>query len=308
MEKTGICQFCFGCDPTRCSWTDFICCYQFPNKCLPAISQEKVFALQGGTAINMFVRPMPRLSVDIDLTYLPIEDRDTTLKKIGNALENIAKKVEKTITGVKVQKTARMERIAKLVVSSSEAIIKIEPNEVLRGVTAEPRLMDLVKEAEVLFEFSVSAPVIPLTDLYGGKICAALDRQHPRDLFDILILLENEGITDKIRKGFLVFLASHNRPMHELIKPTLKDISKIYENDFKEMISKPVSIEKLYNTRETLIKTLGETMTTDEKRFLLSLKEGNPEWNLPGIPNIDKFPGIQWKLMNIKKMSLSNKN
>ncbi len=131
-------------------------------------------------------------------------------------------------------------------------------------------------EAEELFEFSVSAPVVPLSDLYGSKICAALDRQHPRDLFDILILLENEGITDKIRKSFLVFLASHNRPMHELIKPTLKDISDIYEKDFKEMVLKQVPLKKLIEAREELIKKLSETITTDEKKFLLSLKKGNP--------------------------------
>jgi hypothetical protein len=42
---------------------------------LPSIAEEACFALKGGTAINLFVRDMPRLSVDIDLTYLPVQPR-----------------------------------------------------------------------------------------------------------------------------------------------------------------------------------------------------------------------------------------
>src|SRR3990167_213806 len=207
-------------------------------RCIPSITQERIFAVKGGTAINMFVRPMPRLSVDLDLTYVPIEDRNTSLQRMNDALGKIAKEIEKTIPRTKVQKTPKAGKIFKLVVSSPDAYIKIEPNDVLRGTTDHPVMMDLVKEAENIFEFSVTAPIVPLGDLYGGKICSALDRQHPRDLFDIHILFEHEGITNEIRKGFLVFLASHDRPIHELLKPTLKDISEIYDKEFKEILPK----------------------------------------------------------------------
>ena len=272
-------------------------------KCIPAIDQQKVFALKGGTAINMFVRPMPRLSVDIDLTYVPIEDRKTTFEKMNIALENIATKIEKTVLGTKVQKTRKDGRIIKLVVVSSDGNIKIEPNEVLRGTITKPRQMDLVEAAEKFFEFSVSTSVVPFADLYGGKICAALDRQHPRDLFDIKILLDNEGLTEEIRKSFLVFLSSHDRPMYELIKPTLKDISGIYEKEFQLMVAEPISLKKLYDAREELIKVISSSITSDEKKFLMSLKQGTPEWSLLGVPNVEKLPCIQWKLLNIKKMA-----
>ena len=52
---------------------------------LPFIAQEDCFALKGGTAINLFVRDLPRLSVDIDLVYLPIEERAQTMKRIDAA-------------------------------------------------------------------------------------------------------------------------------------------------------------------------------------------------------------------------------
>ncbi|MFN8847556.1 MAG: nucleotidyl transferase AbiEii/AbiGii toxin family protein [Bdellovibrionales bacterium] len=277
-------------------------------KCVPAIAEESCFAMKGGTAINMFIQSMPRLSVDIDLTYVPIEDRDTSLAKLTEALERISKKIEQSIPKSKVNKTKRDGRLIKLVVSTSEAKIKIEPNEVLRGTTAPPIMMDLVKAAEDLFEMSVRMPIVPMADLYGGKICAALDRQHPRDLFDVKMLLDNDGFNDEVRKGFLVFLASHDRPMQELLNPNLKSISEIYNKEFKDMTEEIVSLEELYKARENLIQKIKKSLIDDEKDFLLSLKSTKPKWDLLGLPNIEKLPGIQWKLMNIKKMSTEKRN
>ena len=56
---------------------------------LPDMAREPVFALKGGTAINLFYRDMPRLSVDIDLTYLPVADRQSSLEGIDDALDRI---------------------------------------------------------------------------------------------------------------------------------------------------------------------------------------------------------------------------
>ena len=56
---------------------------------LPEIARESVFALKGGTAINLFYRDMPRLSVDIDLTYLPVGDRGASLRDIDEAFDRI---------------------------------------------------------------------------------------------------------------------------------------------------------------------------------------------------------------------------
>lgn len=277
-------------------------------KCIPAIAEESCFAMKGGTAINMFIQSMPRLSVDIDLTYVPIEDRDTSLAKLTEALERISKKIEKSVPQSKVNKTMRDGRIIKLVVSTAEAKIKIEPNEVLRGTTAPPISMDLVKAAEDLFEMSVSMPIVSMADLYGGKICAALDRQHPRDLFDVKMLLDDDGLNEEVRKGFLVFLASHDRPMHELLNPNLKNLSEIYNKEFKDMTEEIVSLEELYKARENLIQKIRKLLIDDEKEFLLSLKSAKPKWALLGLPNIENLPGIQWKLMNIKKMSVEKRS
>ncbi len=69
---------------------------------LPIIAKEPCFALKGGTAINLFVRELPRLSVDIDLVYLPLDDRETALKNIRAALSRIAKDIQQEIPDSKV--------------------------------------------------------------------------------------------------------------------------------------------------------------------------------------------------------------
>lgn len=266
-------------------------------KTLPYVAAEKCFALKGGTAINLFLRDIPRLSVDIDLTYLPIESREASLSNIHEALKRIASAVRKSMPGVKVQ-----EGITKLFIKTHDAQIKIEPNEVIRGTVYPCEERDLSRKAETLFELSVSVTTLSLADLFGGKLCAALDRQHPRDLFDVKLLLENEGITDEIRKAFVVYLASHDRPIHELIDPPRKNIRAIYESEFSGMTAAPVRYQDLIEARETFIDLLKNKLTLSEKKFLISIKEGLPNWDLLGIKGIENLPAIQWKLMNIKKM------
>lgn len=197
---------------------------------IPHVVAEVCFVLKGGTAINFFVRDMPRLSVDIDLAYLPVDEaRETALKKISDALGRIAAAIKKTITDAKVQesRTQKPARVTKLIVATGQTRIKIEPNDIIRGSVFPSEEWELTRRARDLFELSVTARTLSLADLYGGKLCAAPDRQHPRDLFDVKLLLENEGITDQIRKAFVVYLASHNRPIHELLNPTRKDVRRI---------------------------------------------------------------------------------
>lgn len=273
---------------------------------MPHVAAERVFALKGGTAINLFVRDMPRLSIDIDLAYLPIEEpRETALKNISEALVRIATAIKKAIPGSRVQESRAQApaRISKLIVAAGQTRIKIEPNEVIRGSVFAAEERELTRSAEEMFELSVTAQTLSVADLYGGKFCAALDRQHPRDLFDVMVLLENEGISEEIRKAFVVYLASHDRPMNELLDPMRKDIRRVYESEFAGMTIKTVQYEDLIGARETLIETLKKDLTEGEKAFLVSLKAGQPDWNALAIQGIEKLPAIQWKLMNIEKMS-----
>jgi len=144
--------------------------------------------------------------------------------------------------------------------------------------------------------------VVSLPDLYGGKLCAALDRQHPRDLFDVHGLFQNEGITDDIRRAFVVFLASHDRPMSELLTPNRKDLKKVFADQFEGMTLDPLPLAALENARERLIEQINADLTTAEREFLLSIKRLEPKWELLGLPGIERLPGPQWKLYNLRKM------
>lgn len=273
---------------------------------LPHVGAEPDFALKGGTAINLFVRDMPRLSVDIDLAYLPVEElRETALTGISEGLCRIATAIRKRIPDAKVQErlTQEPKRVTKLVVATGRAQIKIEPNEVIRGAVFPSEERDLTQRAETMFERSVSVRTLSVADLYGGKICAALDRQHPRDLFDVKILLDREGITEEIRKAFVVYLASHDRPMSELLDPTRKELRQVYESEFAGMTIDKIDYADLIAAREELIATLKRDLTQDERVFLVSLKEGQPNWALMSIQGMEKLPAIRWKLMNIQRMS-----
>lgn len=286
------------------SFTNFLPEVRLLLRVLPIIGAKKVFALKGGTAINMFMRDLPRLSVDIDLTYLPIEDREYSLKVIDQTLETISAKLMATIPGVRVTRVVPrgISSASGLVVSTREAQIKIEVNTVIRGSVYPPTELDLCEQAQEEFSVEVSMQTLSKADVYGGKICAALDRQHPRDLFDVMILLKEDGVTEEVRRSFVVYLASHDRPMNEILAPTWKDLSKVYETDFRGMTLEDVSLSKLLEARNQLLEIIKGALSDEEKYFLLSIKRGKPEWQLLGIPGIDKLPALQWKLLNIKRM------
>jgi len=271
---------------------------------LPLVDTEKCFALKGGTAINLFYRALPRLSVDIDLLYIPMDDRDTALENIRAALSRISTLIVKTIPGSKVQDAHEQSEALRLIVSHGEVRIKVELSPVIRGTVFPEERMEVTEEVEKEFGY-VEMQVASLPDLYAGKLCAALDRQHPRDLFDVKFLLENEGLTDNLRKTFLIFLISHQRPMAELLAPNRKDISEIYVTEFKQMAQVDVPLVELEQAREDLINQINQDMTENERNFLLSFKSKTANWELLEMDNIDiikNLPSVRWKLINLEKL------
>ncbi len=271
---------------------------------LPLIHKEDVFALKGGTAINFFVQNLPRLSVDIDLTYLPVNDRDSALNEIHGSLLLISEGINRRIpgTGIIPKIIHGTEVVRGLIVHREGVTVKIEPNLVLRGAVYPPEIKPLSKKAQDLFELSLQSRILSPYDLYAGKICAALDRQHPRDLFDVHLLLKSEGLKPEIRKAFIVYLISHSRPMVEILSPQEKDIRDIFEKEFKGMINQNTPFEALETTRNDLVETLRERLTPDERRFIVSVKEGRPRWDLLSLKGVENFPAVKWKLLNISRM------
>jgi len=271
-------------------------------RALPSVATEECFALKGGTAINLFVRDMPRLSVDIDLTYLPVEDRKTSLGNIDAAMKRIAARIGEGLAGVSVIEAEPKEgAVIKLFVRQSGVQIKIEVTPVLRGCVFDPEWQTVSPVVEDTFGFA-EIQVVSFSDLYAGKIVAALDRQHPRDLFDIRDLFVNEGVDDNLRRAFLVYLISHNRPMAEVLAPRIKALDDEYVRAFDGMTREHVSIETLNNAREQLIETITGGMPPEHQRFLISFEKGAPDWDLLEIQHVADLPAVRFRQLNLDKL------
>lgn len=267
---------------------------------LPYVAEENCFALKGGTAINLFVRNFPRLSVDIDLAYLLLESRQDALINAQKALLRITHNLNR-VSGLKATLQDNKPDELRIIVLSKQAQIKIEVSPVSRGTLLEANERDIVETVDDEFGFA-TIQVVSNADLYGGKLCAALDRQHPRDLFDIKILLEEEGIDRNIFNGFIAYTLSHSRPISELMKPNWKDISSVFNSEFLGMTKKPISLDELTSVPERMLRALKAHFTQVDYDFLMSFKHGEPDWSLAPNQNIQELPAVKWKLLNIQKM------
>ena len=276
-------------------------------KMLPYVAHEENLALKGGTAINLFVRNMPRLSVDIDLSYLPMDDRETALSNIKESLYRIKQRIEKARLGVKVNPMPQKDgNEAKLSLHYEGAQIIIEVNTTINGYLIKPRVLTVTENVQDTFEQFAEIMVISNGELFGGKICAALDRQHPRDLFDVHYLLKNEGITHEIKLGLIACVLSHNRPIHELLNPNFQDQRDAFERQFAGMTFENFTYLDYEKTREQLIANIRNTLDKNDIKFLLSFKKGEPEWELFELEKLKEMPAVKWKLKNIKKLMKIN--
>ncbi|WP_179353254.1 nucleotidyl transferase AbiEii/AbiGii toxin family protein [Winogradskyella vidalii] len=267
---------------------------------IPEVAKEKCFALHGGTAINLFVRDMSRLSVDIDLTYIPIENRTTSFSNINNALREIKKRLNTIFPNLLIE---HQKDKLKLQISNKDALIKIEVNQGIRGLLGDTRTLVLCNKAQEDFDVFCSIQGVSFGQLYGGKIVAALDRQHPRDLFDVKDLLDKEGFTEEIKEGFIFTLLSSKRPIKEVLFPNLINQEQAFENQFMGMTERLFSYADFEQTREKLIGNIQEELTESDKKFIVNFENTSPDWS---VYDFEKFPAIQWKLQNLQSLKESN--
>lgn len=268
---------------------------------IPLVTEEKCFAIHGGTAINLFVNNLLRLSVDIDLTYIPLEDREISIKHINEALLRIAKQVKSVLKGVHI--IPHLD-ICKLTCEYHGLQLKLEVNKTKRGIVGgEVLTMPLCEKAQEIFDIYVEARIVPLTLLYGGKIAAALSRQHPRDLFDVQHM--SLPLSD-VKAGFLFNVLGSDRPIHETFAPSLIDQRQAMHNQFEGMSDIPFSYTDFELVRVNLIDNVNAMLTDNEKRFLISFELGIPDWTLFDYPEFAEYPSVQWKLLNLNKLKQTN--
>ena len=266
---------------------------------LPFIAKSEVFSLKGGTAINFFYLDGPRLSVDIDLHYLPVNDRETALSDIHENMQTIAENIQRVFA----ETTARVDPgTFNTVVRRKYLQVKIEPNTVIRGCLLPVEKKSLSPNLERIYGKAVTVPCISKYELYAGKLCAALQRQHPRDLFDMLLFLRDNSLSQKMMDVVVVYLISQGKPIHELLNPNPKDIAQPFYKQFVGMSNETVALERLIEVRNTLPWQVLAVLNDAHREFLLGFKNGNPNWNLLPFNNIQKLPAVRWKQQNLEKM------
>lgn len=269
---------------------------------LPTVAKESDLALKGGTAINMFYQDLPRYSVDIDLTWLPITDRAPALKNIDHAFNHITNAIMGNHSRITAKRPANQRTgLPQIYVIRDKVEIKIETSTIARGTVMPFRVMKTTNTVTKQFN-SVTMKLVSYQDVYGGKICAALERKHPRDLFDVMVLYENEGISDQLFRVLLVYVASSNRAIHESLSPTQPVREDLYDDRFRGMNLRKSSLKALTETGLRLHEDIRSRLTDEVETFLISLHDVEPDFGLIGFPDAVNLPAVRWKLLNLGRL------
>ena len=272
----------------------------------PEVFASGRVAMKGGTALNFFVQDMPRLSVDIDVVFVPHQTpRDTALAEIANELSALQTRINRR--GIRAELTSsKTGDETKLFVRRDRIEVKIEINHVFRGTLLPVETRSLTKTASDLFTTALAVPTLAVAELYGSKLVAAMDRQHPRDLFDVHGMFQRFGLTPEIVECFVGYIAGHNRPVHEVLGSRDIDLARPFDNEFAGMERLPVSLRVLEEARIRLRRELAVALTADHKRFLIGLVAGQPPWEAMQCRHLAELPAIQWKLQNLARLKRTN--
>lgn len=266
---------------------------------LPVIYREEDFAVHGGTAINLFIKDLPRYSVDVDLTYIPLGPRNESLAEIDEKLVAISRQLQRAVPGINIRPVPN-----KLLCTLGRSTVKIEVNGIKRGIIGPTIDLPLCDKAQEEFGMYCKAKIVPIEQLYGGKIAAALSRQHPRDLFDYNYMEPNK--IDNLKRGFMFALLGSDKPFIESLTPHAINQQEALENQFRGMTDIPFTYENYETAREQLIAFINAMLSEEDKAFLVGFEGGNPQWEKSAYSDLRDFPSVQWKLLNVNKLKTQN--
>ncbi|MDR0370530.1 MAG: nucleotidyl transferase AbiEii/AbiGii toxin family protein [Prevotellaceae bacterium] len=270
-------------------------------KIVPIIADVECFAIHGGTAINLYMLDLPRYSVDIDLTYIPLKPRNEAFAEIRDNLMEIERKIKSVVPNMIID-----EKPNKIFCNQRGTMVKVEVSGIKRGLIEPVEIKTLCKKAQTVFETSNKAKIVSLSQLYGGKIIASLDRQHPRDLFDVKLMFDFVTDFSQIKNGFFYCLLGGDRPLVETLQPHLIDQKETLINQFAGMTEIPFSYTDYEETREKIIHFINSSLTVGDKDFLIAFESGSDLTAFVDRQHYLQFPSVQWKLQNIQKLKEIN--
>ena len=258
----------------------------------PIVLQSTRLRDEGGTALNLFVHDMPRLSVDIDVAFVdPLPDRNTALELIAADLKAARTAIARLGYRVNLPSTAKDQEV-KLLIENDVAQVKVEVNYVFRDTLLPVQHKSLVQSAQELFTANIQVPILQTVELYGSKLVAAMDRQHPRDIFDVLQMYSGFGLQPEVVSCFVAYLAGHNRPVHEVLFSPAKDIEALYHRHFVGMTRDPIGLDALRQTQVKLLRDLPRALVPEQREFLLSFVRMEPAWELMPFQDLRDLQGF----------------
>lgn len=157
-----------------------------------------------------------------------------------------------------------------------------------------------------MFSADLELPMLTPDELYGSKLVAAMDRQHPRDLFDVWKMFETGSLSTETVECFVTYLAGHNRPTHEVLFCNEKEIADEYHRGFVGMTTdEPVALKKLLETRTHMRTELPKILTDKHRQLFAGLANAEPDWCLLNCPYAADLPALRWKLSNLQTFKKS---
>lgn len=206
---------------------------------------------------------------------------------INQKLQDVKSSIEKSIPGIIVK---HKPEVLKLLCTLGDATVKIEVNGTKRGIIGSPVDLPICEKARNEFSMGCKARTVSFGQLYGGKITAALSRQHPRDLFDCKFM-EIDSF-EQVKDGFLLCLLGSDKPIIESLQPNAVDQSEALENQFEGMTDIPFTYTDYKEARENLLELVNGNLNNTDKEFLLSFEAGVPDWDKCFAGDLSAYPSV----------------
>jgi predicted nucleotidyltransferase component of viral defense system len=271
-------------------------------------------ALKGGTALNLFLFDVPRLSVDIDLNYIGAADRDTMMAerpKVEQAIQAVCSREGMNITRVPTDHAGGKWRLRYESALGVGGNLEVDLNFMFRV----PLWTVTSRSATVGSYSATQIPVLDLHELAAGKLAALLSRRASRDLFDAHQLLTHGDLDrTKLRLGFVLYGAMNRKDWRTVAIDDVGYDHRELKNELIPVIRpEPLAKWKAGDRAESMIDECRERlgavlpMAANEIAFLdriLDHGEIKPELltaNMEMSKRISAHPLLQWKALNARQ-------
>ena len=274
----------------------------------PALAPESCFALKEGTALSVYWFDYPRLSVDLDLVFVPRKSREEFQTLTHEALHRVQSRIRNLYPAatLRTEPLPGSSAAGKVIVAMGPLEVKMEVATVHRETLYPTQVRPVQPQAVPTFG-KTSLPLLSFSETCAGKFNAALTRQHPRDLFDVGVILEHAEISPETRTAFAVNLITQPRPFAHMLNPRLKAIPPEALEILTRMTTQPFRALTLPDNLITLQDTLCRRMPAAHQEFLLSFTHGTPDWSLLEVPHAARLPAVRWREQQMSQFTVDRR-